>query len=339
MSVRVRQWRRVATRTCLTWRVGTLSHGVTRFSYAWFSTCLLVALLVVNIVTDPKPFTRSELGVTVGLAAPLILAAIASTPPILSGGGGIDLSVGPFMGLVNALVVNNLMDSLGVTSPFVVIPVVLGLGLGSGLIVGVLVAVIRIQPVVATLGMYLIYGGLTLWIVPSPTGTVPGWLASIGGNASAVPIIVVLLSWWAISRSGFYKQLMATGGDDRVAYSSGVHVAAVRIGAYVICGVFAAIGGLSLSALLGSVDPSVGPTYTLIAIAAVALGGVSLAGGRGGVFGAVIGGCDIFLVQNMLGYFNVSSFMIEVAYGAILASAVTLNALMGARAEARGGAP
>lgn len=300
-----------------------------RFAYAWFASALLVVLLVINLVLDPKRFQPTNLGTTLGLTAPLILAAIASTPPILSGGGGIDLSVGPFMGLVNALVVQEILTRWGISSPLVIVPFVLAVGIASGLVNGTLTAVLRLQPIVATLGTYLVYAGLTLWLVPTPGGTVPGWLANLSGTTSVVPILVVLLAWLGLTRLPYYDHLMATGGDDRAAYASGVPVMWVRICAYVLAGILAAVAGLSLTGLLGSADPSVGPTYTLTAIASVALGGVSLAGGRGGMLGAVTGAIDIFLVQNLLTYFNASSFTLEAAYGAILVVAVVLNAVSG----------
>jgi ribose transport system permease protein len=84
---------------------------------------------------------------------------------------------------------------------------------------------------------------------------------------------------------------------------------------------------MMLTALIGSADPNVGPGYTLIAIAAVALGGVSLSGGRGGLLGAAIGAIDIFLLQSLLTTFNVSTYVLQVAYGAILVAAVVLMAL------------
>jgi ribose transport system permease protein len=293
--------------------------------YAWFATVLLIVLLLVNIVLEPQRYAPSTLGSTVSLAAPLILAAIASTPPILSGGGGLDLSVGPFMGLVNALVVQEMIVTWKLSSPFEVIPFLLLIGIASGLVNGTLAAVLRLQPIVATLGTYLVYGGLTLWIVPTATGSVPGWISSLSGSGSVLPIAVVLLAWWGLAKLPYYESLMAVGGDDRAAYASGVHVTRVRIGAYILAGILAAVAGLSLTSLLGSADPTVGPTYTLTAIASAALGGVSLAGGRGGMFGAVVGAIDIFLIESILTYFNASSFTLQAAYGAILVVAIILN--------------
>jgi ribose transport system permease protein len=120
---------------------------------------------------------------------------------------------------------------------------------------------------------------------------------------------------------------MATGSDDRAAFTASVNVAAVRLMAYTLGGVFAGVASLSLTALIGSADPNVGPPYTLLAISSVALGGVSLAGGRGGLLGAAIGALNIFLLQSVLTFFNVSTFVLQVAYGAILVVAVSLSPL------------
>lgn len=298
-----------------------------QFASAWFALALLIVLLAINVLIDAKRFAPAAIGTTLGLTAPLILAAIASTPPILAGGGGIDLSVGPFMGLVNALIVQELLVQHGLTSPLVIVPFAILCGVGSGLVNGTLTAVLRLQPIVATLGTYLVYGGVTLWLVPTPGGSVPSWIANLSGTTSVIPIAAVLVGWFGLTRLPYYDHLMATGGDDRAAFTSGVSVIRVRMGAYILAGILAAVAGISLTGLLGSVDPNVGPTYTLTAVAAVALGGVSLAGGRGGMLGAVTGAIDIFLVQNILTYLNASSFTLEAAYGAILVVAVVLNSV------------
>jgi ribose transport system permease protein len=182
-----------------------------------------------------------------------------------------------------------------------------------------------VQPIVATLGTYLIYSGLTIYIMPSPGGSVPGWIATLSSTSSVIPIVIVGIGWWLIARLPYYEHLMATGGDARATFTSGVPIKAVRVLAYVVTGICAAVAGLSLTALLGSADPTVGPQFTLTAIAAIALGGVSLAGGRGGMVGAALGAADIFLIQNLLIYFNVSTFLLQVAYGVILVAAVMLN--------------
>ncbi len=290
---------------------------------------LLVVLLAVNVVLNPVRFLPGSWGTEIGLAAPLLAAAIASMPAILSGRGGIDISVGPSMGLVNAMLVQVCVIDLGLRAPLPLIAAALLLGGLVGTVNGVLVSVVRIQPIVATLGTYLLLTGITLTLLPAPVGNVPAWLKSLAGAWSALPLVALAAAWLLLKRTPWYDQLMAVGSDDRACFTAGVAVVRVRLLSYVVTGLFAGVAGLMLTALIGSADPNVGPTYTLIAISAVALGGVSLAGGRGGFLAAAVGAADIFLLQNALTFFNVSSFVLQIAYGVILVLAVALNALAG----------
>ncbi|KAB2863959.1 MAG: ABC transporter permease [Bauldia sp.] len=312
--------------------VGSLIRAIWRRT--GFAPALLVVLLAVNVWLNPARFAPGAWGTLIGLAAPLIGAALASTPAILGGRGGIDVSVGPTMGFVNAILVKILIMDLGLSSPFVIVPAALLIGAAIGAVNGFLAAYVRIQPIVATLGTYLILVGITLTILPAPLGTVPPWLKTLNGSFSIIPIAAVFLIWWAIRRLPYYDHLMATGSDDRAAYTAGIPVPLVRFLSYVVTGIFSGIAGLMLTALIGSADANIAPTYTLIAISAVALGGVSLAGGRGGLLGALIGAVDIFLIQSALTLFNVSTFVLQIAYGAILVIAISLTAIQD-RIEAR----
>lgn len=286
---------------------------------------LFIVLLLLNLVLNPVRFAPANLGVTLGLAAPLIIAAIASMPPILGGRGGIDISVAPLMGLVNVVVVRLLVERAGLASPFEIVPLVLLLGLLSGALNGFLATILRIQPIVATLGTYLLYTGLTLTISPSPAGTAPAWLKSLAGTGSILPILAVAALWLLIKRLPIHEHLLSVGSDDRAAFTSGIPVTKVRFLAYVAAGLMGSIGGLSLTGLIGSADPNVASNMTLLAISAVALGGVSLAGGKGGLLAAALGAIDIFLLQSVLTHFNVSTFLLQMAYGAALTIAVALN--------------
>ncbi|TPK73467.1 ABC transporter permease [Mesorhizobium sp. B2-4-15] len=292
-----------------------------------FAVVLLIILLAVNLILSPARFQPGSWGALVGLAAPLIGAAIASTPVILAGRGGIDISVGPLMGFVNAVVIQVLFLKAGISSPLLLVPAALLIGALVGAANGFLATVVRIQPIVATLGTYLILTGITLTILPAPIGPAPAWLKALAGPWSLLPLLLMFIGWGLVRRTPYYDQLMAVGSDDRAAYTAGVDVTRVRLIAYVMAGILGGCAGLMLTALIGSADPNIGPTYTLIAIAAVALGGVSLAGGRGGVAGAAVGAVDIFLLQSVLTTFNVSTFVLQIAYGAILVLAVMLTAL------------
>jgi ribose transport system permease protein len=294
-----------------------------------FAFALLIVLLIVNISLNPARFAPGALGATIGLAAPLIAASIAATPAILGGRGGIDVSVGPLMGFVNAVIVQALIIGAGISSPWIVIPAALAVGVLAGALNGALAAFVRIQPIVATLGTYLLFTGLTLTIVPAPTGTVPLWIKSLSSESSIIPLAALAVFWLAIKQLPYYDQLMAVGSDDRASYTAGVPVAWVRFLSYCITGLFAGVAGLLLTALIGSADPNVGSSFTLLSISAVALGGVSLAGGRGGVLAAIVGAADIFLLQSALTFFNVSTFVLQIAYGLILVASISLNGLTG----------
>lgn len=198
---------------------------------------LLAALLIVNGWLNPARFAPAAFGELMGLASPLLCAALAATPPILGGRGGIDVSIGPAMGFLNAVLVVEFVERLGVASPPVVIPAALALGAAIGLINGFLAAVVRIQPIIATLGSYLVFSGLTVTLVPAPTGVIPEWWRSLAHGLSWAPIAAIGLLWFAFTRLPAYGQLMATGSDDRAAYAAGVGVVAVRLISYTLGGV------------------------------------------------------------------------------------------------------
>jgi ribose transport system permease protein len=291
---------------------------------------LLLVLLVVNAVLNPARLAPAGILTTVGLAAPLMLAALATTPSILSGGGGIDISIGPLIGLLNVVMVTFLFGN-GLESPLLVLPLVLFAGALLGAINGLLVAYLRLQPIVATLGTYLVFVGLTPWIMPRPSGSAPEWLVRLGDDLSLLPLVFVGLVWTLVRRTPLYDALMAVGGSAKAAYTSGIDVAMVKLFAYTLGGLIAAVAALSLTALLSSGDPTVGPSITLRAIAAVALGGVSLAGGRGGFVGAGAGALVIFLLQQALTSTGASTFVLQMTFGLVLVLAVLFNALVARR--------
>jgi ribose transport system permease protein len=294
-----------------------------------FSIVLFLVLFLVNFGTLPSFVSAANLPSTLADAAPLVLAAMATTPAILSGGGGIDVSIGPLMGLVNAVLVAKLVPA-GVGTPEVAVPVMLAIGLSVGLVNGLVVSVLRVQPIVATLASYLVLTGITLTILPQPSGTAPSWINTLGASIGPVPgsliiVVVPVAAWTIIWRGPFRVALLGVGGDERAAFTAGVNVTAVRIIAYGIGGLLAAIAGIALTALVGSGDPTLGPQYTLIAIAAAAFGGTSLAGGRGGMTGSVFAALDIYLIQSLLSALKVPSFWLQIVYGGILVVSLIAN--------------
>lgn len=292
-----------------------------------FAIGLTLALLVANIVALPAMVSLDQWPQTLASFAPFAVAAIASTPAILSGGGGIDISIGPLLTLANIVLVTALLPM----GPLVAVPLVLLLGALVGAVNGVLVAVLRFQPVIVTLCVNFVLTGVNLKLLAQPKAAGSTWADGLANMIGPVPgalltIGLPLLAWWLLGRTAYLKNLYAVGGDDVTAYSAGVNVAAVRILAYTVGGLLAGVAGLALTALTRSANAGLGMQYTLIAIVAVTVGGTSLAGGRGSLVGSLAGAACIFLIQNLLSALHVSSLWNQLVYGLLLLVAVILGA-------------
>lgn len=303
----------------------------------WMVALLLaVLLLAANIVGQPsfgKPGNWPE---QLAALAPFALVAIASTPSIISGGSGLDISVGPLAIVINTMLVAWFLPHSGLDSPWVAIPLLLAIGGGVGAINGVLVTVLRFQPIIATLCTFFVLSGIALKIAPSPM-TVQGapWLHDLGNQLGPIPGGLILLSiplaiWFALSRTTYHSALYAIGGNDAAAFSSGVNVAAVRIIAYALGGMFAAVAGIALTALVLSTQATNVAAYTLVALAAVALGGTPLGGGRGGLLGSILGAICIYELQTLLSALNAPATWNQFIYGGLL----ILSVFVGARLHA-----
>ena len=144
-------------------------------------------------------------------------------------------------------------------------------------------------------------------------------------------VLFAVAAWLLLTATAFYTNLRLTGSDERAAYTAGVQITAVRIGAHLISGAFAGLAAICFTALIGSGDPSQGTTYTLIAVTALVLGGASLGGGRASVVGSPLGAMSLYLITFALSTFNfgaVQSFVTNLAYGAILVISLLLTLLI-----------
>jgi ribose transport system permease protein len=296
---------------------------------------LSVALLILSVALQPRMNWTN----TLASFAPLAVAAIASTPAILSGRGGLDISIGPVMTLSSILYVG-FLDPAGLGG-YEAIPIVLLVCGAIGALNGLIIVGLNLQPVVVTLSTFFIISGVNLRIAPNPVvltdatwvsklasgyGWLPGGIVSIG-----VPVLI----WFLITRTSFGRNLYSVGGNDTTAFSSGISVAPVRILAYALGGCFAGIGGLVLVGLVSSADSSGSSAYSLIAIAAVALGGTSLSGGRGGMTGAIFGALAIFLVQSVLSAARMPQTLLPVIYGGLLVVSVIIGALLSSKPKVK----
>jgi ribose transport system permease protein len=255
---------------------------------------------------------------------------MASTPQIVSGGGGLDISVGPQMIFWNVIIVVVLLPN-GIDTGWTAVPLILIGGAALGAINGILVAYLRFQPVVATLCMFFVLGGLNIKIAAETHRASNNWTTDLAHSVGPVPGALLLLAipvviWIALSKTRYHRALYSVGGNELTAFSSGVDVARVRVVAYALGGLIAAVGGIAITAVLQSSQGNVSAQYTLIALAAVALGGTSFGGGRGGLACSFLGAAAIYLIQTLLASLDVAPTWLSLVYGVMLVIGVVVGA-------------
>jgi ribose transport system permease protein len=319
-------------------RVGDAGSALLRLQHRYsfgFALVLLAVLLVANAAEQ-----RWRFGWTEQLAnfAPLALAAMASTPAIISGGGGFDLSISPLMFFTGEVFVVGLAPN-GFGGPESV-PVVLAIGAAVGLVNGLLIIGLRVQPVVVTLSMYFVLIGADLTLAPSPQYLSDSWVRHLATSVGPVPGALFtlgfpILVWVLLGLTPYRRTLYAVGSNDATAFASGVNVPVVRLLAYTLGGLFAGAGSLALVGLTFSANASLATTYTLLAIASVALGGTSLWGGRGGLIGSIFGAACIYLLSNLLTTLQIDPSYLQVVYGGMLVFAVILGGVAARTRTAR----
>lgn len=304
-------------------------------TYLLVPILLIAVLLSTAVIRGPSLVSLSGFGSAIIVSAPLILATYALMALAIAGRGTVDLAVGPLLAFINVSVVK--LNGLGVvTSPLGVFILALGIGVIYQLLFALIIIVVRVQPIIVALSGFLALTGINLVILPRPGGVAPDWMSSWGlGNTIFSPVLLMLLiatgGWLLFTLTSFYGNLRMMGYDERAAYTSGVRINIVRIGAHVIAGLFVGLAAICYTGLIASGDPTQGTTMTLTAVTALVLGGVSLAGGRGGVTGALFGALNLFLIGYVLATFNfggVQAFVTQLFYGLILVLSLLLTLLV-----------
>lgn len=255
------------------------------------------------------------------------LIAFGMTFVILT--GAIDLSVGSVLALSTVLCAG--MITAGVPVGLALI-LSLFIGAGLGLISGLLVTKGRLQPFIATLITMTVYRGLTMIFTNGKpiSGLGDSYLLKLIGKGSyfGIPIPVILLFiiflffYFLLTKTTFGRRIYATGSNWKSAKLAGVNINRTKIIAYIISGIMAALSGLILLSRLNSAQPTLGTGYELDAIAAVALGGASMNGGRGRIYGTLIGVLIIAVLNNGLNILGVSSYYQSVVKGLVILFAV-----------------
>lgn len=296
----------------------------------------LAALLLVNVLVTPNFLQMQTLFVNISQVATIAIVAIGMTLVIAT--GGIDLSVGAVMALAGAIAPLVFTSAFGMANPTlgllaaIVLPLLVAMA--CGLFNGLMISVLRVQPIIATLILFisgrgiaqvLTNGNLQTFSNPAfsylGTGRVlglpfQGWLA----------LVIAALAFWMVTRTIHGRHLLALGGNERAAELSGVPVRRVKIGVYVICALLSGIAGMIVVAINSASDAARnGNLMELDAIAAAVVGGALLQGGRAPVFGALIGAVIIQLVKYTLLANGIEDEVALIAKAAIIVAAVALQ--------------
>ncbi len=293
------------------------------------ATAVLFVLFFIFAAYQPGALTLASITNLFNNALPVALAAAGGTFVVLT--RGFDLSVAGVVSLSNVLLVTALGD--GEWAPLLGLAMVVAVGLAVGAMNGLLVAYLRLQSVAATLGTMVVCSGIALLILETPGGSVADFIAEdltgLVGSAAPVAALVasaVAMLWLAIRRTDWGVALYAVGADEPAAELAGISTRRVKMLAYCLAGVLYGLAGYALTALTASGDPNAGNSYLILTFSAIAIGGTSFNGGRGGLLGAMIGAAILTLLFKVLFSIGVLSFSTGIVQGLVMIVAVLLGA-------------
>lgn len=287
-----------------------------------------IAFYVLYGYLQPRALEPYAIAAQMNNTAPLALAAAGQTLVVLS--RGFDLSLAGVISVCN--VVLAVMPLEGPGGAVVSVLLCLLIGASVGAVNGWLVGYLKMQSIAATLATMIICQGIALVILKAPGGYVAEWMTYEMTDRlwSVVPIsglvvAAVVCAWLLIRRTNFGVSIYAIGADEPAAILSGIDVRRVRFFTFVCAGMLYGLAGFMLSAQTATGNPTSGTPLLLLSFAAVALGGTSLAGGRGGLFASVMGAATLTLLQKVLFSSGVSSFYTGLFQGLVLIAAVVFS--------------
>ncbi len=311
------------------------SQNIRRFQSV---IALLILCIVLGLLTDKFFAAANGLNVLRQIAVNVCIAT-GMTLIVLT--GGIDLSVGSVLALCGAITAGLLKNGLSFPSADLFVGFTIPGAILAGIIIGCLLGIFngwavtsfRVPPFVATLAMLTIARGFTmLYTGGHPVSNLGEGFAMIGtGSLLGIPVpvwiaaTVVLLAVFITKRTKLGRYIYAIGGNETAAKLSGIRISKVKLVVYGIGAALAAVGGVIVTSRLDSAQPNAGISYELDAIAAVVIGGTSLNGGKGTVWGTVIGAIIIGVLNNGLVLLNVSPFWQQVVKGGVILLAVIID--------------
>jgi ribose transport system permease protein len=306
--------------------------------HAW--TGAVVVFFVVLLAwsaSQTRNFGAFELQTLLASTLPLAYLAMAQSVVVI--GGGIDLSVGALLVLVNCLSAR-LMEGTDLGGSLLVAAGCLAAAAALGALTGLVITVSKVPDIIVTLGTSFVWGGVALFVLPTPGGgTSEGFSALVLGSGSAWwPALLCLLAplllvWAPLRRSRAGIAIYALGSSRNAAYLSGVDPLRTKVVAYAVAGLLAGMAGLATTAFTvgGSPQSTIAMNATLNSVAAIVLGGVALSGGVGGLIGPVFAVWCLYLIPNIMLGLGVDPSYGEVVKGVVVVLVVLAGGLLRTR--------
>jgi ribose transport system permease protein len=298
-----------------------------------FVLLLLIVTVAVNFIFQPGLLERDTLNSNLRVFLPSILVAAGQAVVLLA--GGIDISVGSIVSIVNTILATQLGAGASPEKTALWLVIVLFVGMAAGAINGFFTAYLRLQPIITTYATSFLFAGVALYILPNPGGAVPARLSAfyrdttpLGLPLAFFIILLILLAWYLIRRTRYGRYLFAVGGQPEAAYATAVPVSAVQFSTYVVSGLMSALAGIALTLLVSSGNAGNGDALTLPSISAVVIGGTALRGGIGGVAGPIMGAIILGLIKNIISFAQVNLWWQTFANAAIIVLALAAPGLI-----------
>jgi len=288
----------------------------------------LVTILAIGTISQPTFLTLRSVRNILVSATPWSIATIGQTVVILT--AGIDLSVGPVISMTNVIAAD-LMKKYP-EQAILIILLCLAAGLMVGIVNGLAVAYLRLNPFIITLATGTAVQGLALEIMYQPSGMVTSGFRQVSrGTLGPIPyavgylLILYLVGSYILKRTPYGLSIYAVGGNETSARLSGIRTKRILLSVYAISGLLATCAGLFIASRIGSGDPLVGEPYALDSITAAVLGGASLFGGVGDLWGGLAGALIIAILSTLLNMNNINPFYQWIIKGAILIGALAID--------------
>ena len=303
----------------------------------YFSFSAIIILLVGLSATQPNFLGEINLKNLLRDTAPLMIMSAGMTMVLLF--GSIDLSMGAVCSVANVTFVHFMLAyGESFASPglagLTALAISLLFGLASGLTLGFIHVKLKVPSFIASLGFMSVWQSAALLITQGPESLKKTlWPAAdwykisfgVVGLPLVLALVIIILVYLLTRLTAFGKAIFAIGGNERASRMAGIHVDRTKILVFALNGVLAALAGVFLAANLRSSAPTIGEPFTLKIVAACALGGTSLAGGKGSELGTILGVFTVAIIENGMNFIGVDAYWQNVVFGIFVLAAIALT--------------